>query len=73
MDTNTVPFPYGHGFVNGTAWRDIMSYKESCGGCPRLPVWSSPKVVVDGTVAGAEDTDNARVIIEQAARVAGFR
>ena len=31
------PFPYGHGFVNGTKWRDIMSYKESCGGCPRLP------------------------------------
>jgi Metallo-peptidase family M12 len=73
MDTNTVPFPYGHGFVNGTAWRDIMSYKESCGGCPRLPVWSSPKLVVDGTVAGSEDTDNARVIIEQAARVAAFR
>jgi Metallo-peptidase family M12 len=73
MDTNPTPFPYGHGFVNGTAWRDIMSYKESCGGCPRLPVWSSPKVVVDGTVAGAEDTDNARVITEQAARVAAFR
>ena len=68
-----MPFPYGHGFVNGTTWRDIMSYKESCGGCPRLPVWSSPKVVVDGTVAGAEDTDNARVITEQATRVAGFR
>ena len=43
MDTNSMPFPYGHGFVNGTTWRDIMSYKESCGGCPRLPVWSSPR------------------------------
>jgi hypothetical protein len=73
MDTNAEPFPYGHGFVNGTAWRDIMSYKESCGGCPRLPVWSSPNVVIDGTVAGSADTDNARVIMEQAARVAGFR
>ena len=42
LDKNLNPFPYGHGYVNGTKWRDIMSYKESCGGCPRLPVWSSP-------------------------------
>ena len=39
MDKSTTPFPYGHGYVNGTKWRDIMSYKESCGGCPRLPIW----------------------------------
>ena len=44
LDKNMTPFPYGHGYVNGTKWRDIMSYKESCGGCPRLPVWSSPMV-----------------------------
>jgi len=30
-------------------------------------------VVIDGTVAGSADTDNARVIMEQAGRVAGFR
>ena len=42
LDKIMTPFPFGHGFVNGTKWRDIMSYKESCGGCPRLPVWSSP-------------------------------
>ena len=35
LDKNLKPFPYGHGYVNGTKWRDIMSYKESCGGCPR--------------------------------------
>ena len=73
MDTSTEPFPYGHGYVNGTKWRDIMSYKQSCGGCPRLPVWSGPNVQVKGEPAGTADTDNARVIAEQAARVAGFR
>jgi Metallo-peptidase family M12 len=73
MDTSTKPFPYGHGYVNGTQWRDIMSYKETCGGCPRLPIWSGPNVIVNGTPAGTPEQDNARVIAEQAARVAGFR
>jgi hypothetical protein len=73
LDTNMTPFSYGHGFVNGSKWRDIMSYKKSCGGCPRLPVWSSPKVLVNGEVAGTAEIDNARVIAEQAARVAAFR
>jgi hypothetical protein len=73
MDDNKAPFPYGHGYVNGTKWRDIMSYKESCGGCTRLPVWSGPKTIVNGEPAGSTELDNARVIMEQAARVAGFR
>ena len=25
-------FPYGHGYVNGTKCRGIMSYKNDCGG-----------------------------------------
>src|SRR6516225_841207 len=73
LDNIMTPFPYGHGFVNGTKWRDIMSYKESCGGCPRLPVWSSPLVKVKGEPAGTPELDNARVIAEHAARVAAFR
>ena len=60
-------------YVNGTKWRDIMSSKESCGGCPRLAVWSSPTVLIKGEVAGTAILDNARVIAEQAARVAAFR
>ena len=60
-------------YVNGTKWRDIMSSKESCGGCPRVPVWSSPTVLIKGEVAGTAILDNARVIAEQAARVAAFR
>jgi hypothetical protein len=60
-------------FVNGTKWRDIMSSKESCGGCPRVPVWSNPTVLIKGEAAGTAILDNARVIAEQAARVASFR
>jgi hypothetical protein len=73
IDKMMTPFPYGHGFVNGTKWRDIMSYRQSCGGCPRLPVWSSPVLLVRGEPAGTPEQDNARVIAEQAARVAAFR
>jgi hypothetical protein len=73
MDKVMSPFPYGHGYVNGTKWRDIMSYRESCDGCPRVPVWSSPLVKVKDEPAGTPDQDNARVIAEQAARVAAFR
>ena len=73
IDKNMTPFAYGHGYVNGTKWRDIMSYKASCGGCPRLPVWSSPSVLIKGEPAGTPDLDNARVISEQAQRVAAFR
>ena len=73
LDKMVTPFSYGHGYVNGTKWRDIMSYKESCGGCPRMPVWSGPTVMVRGEPAGSAELDNARVIREQAARVAAFR
>jgi hypothetical protein len=73
LDQIMTPFPYGHGYVNGNKWRDIMSYKESCGGCPRLPVWSNPLVKVKGEPAGTPELDNARVIAEHAARVAAFR
>jgi hypothetical protein len=60
-------------YARGTRWRDIMSYKESCGGCPRLPVWSNPAVLVNGEPAGTAQRNNARVIAEKAARVAAFR
>jgi hypothetical protein len=73
FDRIMTPFPYGHGYVSGSKWRDIMSYKDSCNGCPRLPIWSSPTVRVKGEPAGTPDLDNARVIAEQAARVAAFR
>ena len=73
LDRSTQPFPYGHGYVNGTKWRDVMSYKASCNGCPRQPFWSNPAMRWKGERAGALDADNARVILEQAERVAKFR
>ena len=71
-DTNDVPFAYGHGHVNGK-WRDIMSYRQSCDGCLRIPFWSNPRVTYKGEPTGTDAEDNARVILEQAERVSNFR
>jgi peptidyl-Asp metalloendopeptidase len=73
IDGNDAPFPYAHGYVNGAKWRDIMSYKESCGSCPRIPFWSNPRIMYKGEPTGTAATDNARVILEQAERVSNFR
>jgi hypothetical protein len=73
IDANESPFAYAHGYVNGTKWRDIMSYKESCGGCPRIPYFSNPRIMYKGEPTGTAATDNARVILEQAERVSKFR
>jgi hypothetical protein len=74
LDDAKEPFAFGHGFVYGKSWRTMMSYKDSCDGCPRVPVWSSPMVKIRGIPAGTADgDDNARVIAENAARIAKFR
>lgn len=73
LDSHEEPFAYGHGYVNGKKWRTMMSYKDACNGCMRLPVWSSPTVIVKHEPAGNELANNARVIREGAARVARFR
>lgn len=73
LDGSTQPFTYGHGFVHSTKWRTMMGYKESCDGCARIPVWSSPSIRIRDVPAGDEKSDNARVIAEEAARVAAFR
>jgi hypothetical protein len=73
VDESNVPFAYGHGYVNGTKWRDIMGYKEGCGGCPRIPFWSNPRIIYKGEPTGTPAADNARVILELAERVSKFR
>jgi len=73
MDESNMPFAYGHGYVNGTKWRDIMSYNEGCGGCPRIPYWSNPRVRYKGELTGTPASDAARVILELAERVSRFR
>jgi peptidyl-Asp metalloendopeptidase len=73
VDDTLQPFPFGHGYVSPTnTWRDIMSYDESCGGCPRLPVWSNPDIKFNGMSVGDELRNNARVIRERAPIVAKF-
>jgi len=72
-DATNVPIAYGHGYVNGGKWRDIMSYNESCGGCPRLPFWSNPRIMYKGEPTGTAAADSARVILENAERVSKFR
>ena len=73
VDENNSPFAYGHGYVHGTKWRDIMSYKEGCGGCPRIPYWSNPRIKYEGEPIGSPANDAARVILELAERVSKFR
>jgi peptidyl-Asp metalloendopeptidase len=60
-------------YVSGNTWRDIMSNKDACGGCPRLPVWSNPTVLIAGEPAGTNDLNNASVIAANAWRVASFK
>ena len=72
IDANDMPFAYGHGHVNGK-WRDIMSYRQSCDGCLRIPFWSNPRVIYQVDPTGTATEDNARVILEQAERVSKFR
>jgi hypothetical protein len=73
VDESVIPTAYGHGYVNGTKWRDIMSYNKGCGGCPRLPFWSNPRVMYNGEPTGTPAADSARVILENAERVSRFK
>ncbi len=73
VDESNVPLAYGHGYVNGTKWRDVMSYNEGCGGCPRIPYWSNPRVMYKGEPTGTRAADSARVILELAERISRFR
>lgn len=73
LDQSKTPYPFGHGYVHGKEWRTMMSYKQSCDDCPRLPVWSSPRVLVRGVPAGSAAHNNAEVLAREAKRVAGFR
>jgi hypothetical protein len=73
VDDNNSPYAYGHGYVNGGKWRDLMSYKQGCGGCARIPYWSNPRIMYNGEPSGTPAADNARLILELAERVSQFR
>jgi hypothetical protein len=73
VDQSDAPVAYGHGYVNGDKWRDIMSYNQGCGGCPRIPFWSNPRIMYNGEPTGTPAADSARVILENAERISQFR
>jgi hypothetical protein len=41
-DSNSTPYPFGHGYQNGSSWRTIMAY-DCKPSCPRLQYWSNPQ------------------------------
>lgn len=72
LDDSDTPFAHGHGLVT-PRWRTMMSYKNACNGCPRIPFWSNPAIRFRGAATGTDQANNADVIRTQAARVAAFR
>lgn len=42
-DSTLTPFPYGHGFRNGSNWRTVMGLANGTG-APRLNFWSNPAI-----------------------------
>jgi peptidyl-Asp metalloendopeptidase len=73
VDPMIKPYAYAHGYINGSKWRTLMSYKDGCGGCPRIPYWSNPRVSYMGEPTGTTGNDAARVILQEAERVSRFR
>jgi len=73
VDPTISPYPYAHGYVSGTKWRSLMSYNEACGGCPRIPYWSNPRIMYKGQPTGTPSNDAARVILQEAERISKFR
>jgi hypothetical protein len=74
-DSSTNPYPYGHGYrAPSNAWRTVMAYNCTGGGCPRINYWSNPSVTYGGVPMGTYDkSHNQRVLVETKATVAGFR
>lgn len=74
-DPTTSPYAYGHGFQSPAGgWRTIMAYACSSTTCTRINYWSNPTKTYGGRAMGtASSSDNARVLNNTRATVAGFR
>lgn len=72
--SNNTTYPYGHGYLGpNNQWRTVMAY-DCSGGCPRINRWSTPNRSYNGARTGtAEKHDNARVLNQRAATMAGMR
>jgi peptidyl-Asp metalloendopeptidase len=73
-DSSTTPYAWGHGYLSPNRnWRTIMAY-DCPNGCKRLNYWSNPNKTRDGVAMGTTTkNNNARVLNERAAVLAGFR
>lgn len=78
VDPTTTPYPYGHGFVDLTNKQySVMAYNTACANagittCVRRPVFSSPTLAVNGFVFGDANSNNAKVVTDNAQRLATF-
>ena len=72
-------FTYGHGYIHPSStlsqnFRTIMAYACPGSSCPKIQHWSNPNKSHNGITLGtANKNNNARVLNETAAMVAGFR
>jgi peptidyl-Asp metalloendopeptidase len=68
------PYAYGHGYQRpANGWRTIMAY-DCTNGCTRINYWSNPNKTYNGVAMGtAAQSNNARVLNERKATMAGFR
>lgn len=74
-------YPYGYGYVDtGNQFRDIMSYVNACGNCPRIQYFSNPNLTFLGRPLGvsyesspATSADNVRALNNIALIAANWR
>ena len=74
-DPTNTPYAYGHGYQSTAGgWRTIMAYACSTTSCTRINYWSNPNKTYGGRAMGTTTrNDNARVLNNTRATVAGFR
>ena len=74
-DPTNTPYAYGHGFQSTAGgWRTIMAYACASVTCTRINYWSNPSKTYGGRAMGTTTrNDNARVLNNTRATVAGFR
>ncbi|MFZ2753076.1 MAG: M12 family metallo-peptidase [Lysobacteraceae bacterium] len=74
-DPTLTPYAYGHGYRSPTnAWRTIMAYACTTGGCPRINYWSNPAKTYGGQAMGnTTRAHNQRVLNTTKATIAAFR
>ncbi len=73
-DPTNSPYAYGHGYqYPAGGWRTVMAYNCS-GGCTRINYWSNPSRTYGGAAMGTSSrSNNARVLNNTRATIAGFR